>query len=842
MAVQYKDWKKILTPTTYTGDRNFSGSYDVPTWAVKTPPSISNPISLTPWVTPKVPVPSSTTPITPVNTNNTLGIKNYWTDTANLDKNKPTVPIMPIPGQTNTKAFNPNLFDETNYLGSGLTMQDFNNLPPDVITGIINEKVGDVNQQEAIRQQLDYINTNQRIEGYSKEQEANRLQQENLTNEIADIQSSQRLQAAAKQLWDFKQNMGFLGSWGRPVISQGSTDAMQWAITQAQTTFQQMKTIESNYSKLRGLQWESEAANYEENMARLADELKQNTDSVVLQTYLEYQRAEKNGYIDTPKKMFEFQQRMLNTIDTSVEWYNQVALKKLNSLNDLAKTYAINLNKQLEREQKIQDEFVKNSNTLDEKMSKARGYYVDWNWTPLKTTDGAAIEYKDDADKPVIDWSSGKVAYFNTDAAWNQVVEIKQLFKPELSQSEQLELLIKKEQLSKLQTDSGVDWKESGQTDVNGNVILYSPKNPSQQMTLDWWDPVTTTTTKWVPISDAIAAALEKCKTGAQCGKFVNDILEAAWVGRLISDSYTSKEKAIDKIWQAVSNDQIWAGSIFAYPVKGKDWKYTEYWHIGIVTGVNQDWTINIMDFNANNDEKKREVLNYNPDKVRKAGGAYSVPIISNETVETPTTKAPVDQVYQILTEAGQADWVAKKNAKTIAQSWKSLEQIKQEYPNKDDQYRIKDVTDNVSKVSASFDVSNNKMNAVMSVLRNPEASGKSIEVALKSFVSAIDNTAAMAWEVAQARDAWLSDIDAAQARLIKIGSGKVKDSIRQDIINTVDQFHKWIQWAYGDYYTVQQEALRSQYWDSRANKLDLYKRWTQPSTQSTWGISSDWK
>ena len=64
-------------------------------------------------------------------------------------------------------------------------------------------------------------------------------------------------------------------------------------------------------------------------------------------------------------------------------------------------------------------------------MSKAVGYYVDWNGSPLQTTDWKVIEYKDEADKPIIDWNTWKVAYFNTDANGNQVVEVKQLFTPE---------------------------------------------------------------------------------------------------------------------------------------------------------------------------------------------------------------------------------------------------------------------------------------------------------------------------------------------------------------------------------------------------------------------------
>ena len=70
-------------------------------------------------------------------------------------------------------------------------------------------------------------------------------------------------------------------------------------------------------------------------------------------------------------------------------------------------------------------------------------------------------------------------------------------------------------------------------------------------------------------------------------------------------------------------------------------------------------------------------------------------------------TSTDTNKIYQILTEAGQADWVAKNNAKTLASSGKTIEQIQQEYPNKDDQYRIRDVTDSVSKAYESFNKSN---------------------------------------------------------------------------------------------------------------------------------------
>lgn len=149
-------------------------------------------------------------------------------------------------------------------------------------------------------------------------------------------------------------------------------------------------------------------------------------------------------------------------------------------------------------------------------------------------------------------------------------------------------------------------------------------------------DPTNKNTGNGVPISDAIAEALEKCKNGAQCGKFVNDVLDGVGLGRLVGDSYESKEKAIGTIGEAYSIDQIGMGSIFSYPVNG-----SPNGHIGIVTGKNSDGTINIMDYNYKGDQQQRERLNVNPDEIFNKGGKISQPIVNNTTVaNTPAPKS----------------------------------------------------------------------------------------------------------------------------------------------------------------------------------------------------------
>lgn len=405
---------------------------------------------------------------------------------------------------------------------------------------------------------------------------------------------------------------------------------------------------------------------------------------------------------------------------------------------------------------------------------------------------------------------------------------------------------IKRAQLNKL-LNPEIDWKDSGEVDANGNPILYDPKNPTNTTVI----PVWSTDIWWLSWAD-LAKTLASWKidwkkffgvyaTGDPDGQQFASIYNKAaeqWLDAYMKSRQDRWSKiTVDMVNQAsiaTGVDPITIAAKMAQDswmgTQGKGARNNNPWNVGQFDSLDAKW-ITVKGYPtlaewvlavAENFRKRQDaLLSVAPQK---------------------KSSADVNKIYQILTEAGQADWVAKNNAKTLASSWKTIEQIQQEYPNKDDQYRIRDVTDSVSKAYESFNKSNTKLDSIMRILKDPNASGKSIEVALKSFVSAIDNTAAMAWEVAQARDAWLSDIDALQARLIKIGSWKVKDSIKKDIENTISQFHQWIQWAYDDYFDIQQWSLKTQYWDTRANKLNLYRRQWPNQSQVAWQISSDRK
>lgn len=218
-------------------------------------------------------------------------------------------------------------------------------------------------------------------------------------------------------------------------------------------------------------------------------------------------------------------------------------------------------------------------------------------------------------------------------------------------------------QSDKTVTIKNPDWSET--------IMQYNTQTGKYDIPVQpWWF-----TPNGTPINTAIQTAIQKNKTWAQCGKFVNDILQSMWLPRLIKDSYQSKEMAISQIGIATSYDDMWAWSIFAYPVK-----WSQNGHIGIITAVNDDWTIDIMDYNYKWDQQRRERQNVNPTEIINMWWRISKPIIRNDTVEQTNQtdqsnlQSPVQPSWKNRLPAGEASHIGEiKAAKTQADNLSSI-------------------------------------------------------------------------------------------------------------------------------------------------------------------------
>ena len=190
------------------------------------------------------------------------------------------------------------------------------------------------------------------------------------------------------------------------------------------------------------------------------------------------------------------------------------------------------------------------------------------------------------------------------------------------------DMVYKQAQIEKLRNDM----TQGNRTEWEWGV-LYDKNTWIRKQDVDY----TWSTSWWVQITSAIQKAIQSCTNWAQCGKFVNDVLQNAGKWRLIGDSYESKVNAVSKIWEARNFNEIGTGSIFTYPVK-----WSNYWHIGIITWVNSDWTINMLDYNYKGTEQQRERLNVNPSEILNLNGKISKPIIDSNTVPAPVNNKPL--------------------------------------------------------------------------------------------------------------------------------------------------------------------------------------------------------
>lgn len=93
-----------------------------------------------------------------------------------------------------------------------------------------------------------------------------------------------------------------------------------------------------------------------------------------------------------------------------------------------------------------------------------------------------------------------------------------------------------------------------------------------------------------------VQSIIDQCSKTAQCGSGVNDYLEKRGLGRLMGNTYSSKQKHINSSEPQIGGLAIWQ------PSGGQP----QYGHVGIVIGEKDDKVL-IHDWNWNDDEQQRE-------------------------------------------------------------------------------------------------------------------------------------------------------------------------------------------------------------------------------------------
>lgn len=707
----------VWTPTT---NQNFAGGASTITWGTSPntgiPSSITNPSSLKPWqqLTPPNTAVWSTTAWLSKPVGYEWAVKPIYTPwVSRIDSSgkdiagtvwplaKPAVPLATVPttpattwttptAQTWTVAptnwqltndqnqqvaqgLDSNILDDTNnFANLWISEADFNNLPPDVRIKALEEKAAGVQQSEAIRKMTESALINERQKQYAQTQEANRLEQESINANLAGVQASQRLKDASQNLSNLKQNIGFLGTWGRPVKSAASLDAMQNNISEAQTTFQIMKNTEDQFAKLRGLQSEWQAKQFEENMARLDDQLKQQTTSLFLKARMETDQAFKKWLLDSPKKQLEFHQKMLSMVDDSLEGINQAQLAQYWALIEAGKTYAEQIKTQTEREQKLADEQRAGARKTDMERSKALWILLDWNGDPILSSGGQEIPVP----KDLPPW----VTTIRDEEEWA-------IYIPKLNPDGSVGYDKIKVWTPKPKEENTGTWSVT--EDADGNKILFNnktgatkPFNPTTNNTptdgIDLSKPVTGKDASNLILSgntqqlanEMVEWKAYSCWTRSQCWEWYNDAVGTKnWTH--VWNTYADKTQFVDP---TITQGQPWMWVVF------NPWgDYAGNWHIGVLSSwpYEKNWVTGYDMISANYIGAKDKLSKqFVPEsKIVSTWGGFIPTKIVETPVEQPKKNAPVEDyaLYWLAKKLIETGWFEPKDVTALGYNLKTF-------------------------------------------------------------------------------------------------------------------------------------------------------------------------
>ena len=282
------------------------------------------------------------------------------------------------------------IFDKGNYLGMNITEDEFFTLPFEQQQALIDQAALDVNQKQWMQDQVNLAADLTHQKEYATELNDINTQISRLNKENADINSAQTVKNAQKDFDTLQHNLGFLGTGGRPVKSTASMNSMARQLVDAQALVNDIKRLEANKQTMMKLGMEFDSKQFEEQIFQINQKMKKEIDASILSAIQGFTSEQMRGYLDTPQKMFEAQNRYLNSVDNSVTGITNRTVQQLKARQDFYAKQAETNMKLLEEDRKTKEtmrqeqvqadiEFKKQANTVNEKLSAQTGYLTDGN-------------------------------------------------------------------------------------------------------------------------------------------------------------------------------------------------------------------------------------------------------------------------------------------------------------------------------------------------------------------------------------------------------------------------------------------------------------------------------
>jgi hypothetical protein len=524
---------------------------DIQTTWVNYSPDIeykNTPWDLAPWVWWATPL-KWTTPTWVVPTGTTATPTGTWTTTPE------TTPETPLPwAGTYTDAD----WNKVNILW-------YSDLPADVKTLIdwmtdAEKKQLDMIYGNDLNAKAEYVRQAKRNQEYLQSQRDLTINVKTLEWEILQIQASQRLRDAQKNIDTMIQNVWYLWQLWMPWVSATKIQATQKMIWDAQQKFAEMKTIEQKVAQIRELGLKMDTAAFEKQMADISDDLNVKVWKYIQSALNSFTAAELAWELDTIDWVQQFKRGLLEQLDANISGYTEWSMKQMQYVTEQYTKIADDAMERL-------TEYTKNSNTVNMDLSTARWVYTDGNGNPIydSTWSTIVMPVKPPLD-PIYDKESWKLIMFSTDKSWQIVANVKQVT-TEATMSQQ-----------------AVQWYASL---VNQWTIKLSdvPTNMQQAVVMamttpQWWwyewPAYTPATPDKLQLAFNQVASQWDWSIWWQCWAFVNDYLQDAWVWRLFIDPIDKKKKIKNS-----DTATVWSVAIMDSPTS------PQYWHVWIITAIN---------------------------------------------------------------------------------------------------------------------------------------------------------------------------------------------------------------------------------------------------------------
>lgn len=350
-----------------------------------------------------------------------------------------------------TAPISDDFYSPDNFMYTGMSKQQYDLLDESWKIQALQSWETFLKQRQWIQWQAEKFQEYTRQKEYLNQQNALKGQMTNIQEQNNKIQSEQQLRSSQQALNNLEQNLWFIWSGWKPAAFKQAMEAMKFQMFDAQRLHSELITMQENGQKLRDLGIEFDENQFNKQMQDMEYQMNDQVDKVVQQALQGFNSQMMLWQVDSPAKLNELTNKWLDSIDMDVTNVTNRQMWMITNMISQYKTLADEAKTRLAEDAKQKSEYQKWTNTVNEAMSKVKGYYVDGNGQAIVSTDGKPVQIPEKAPmEPVFkDWY---LITFSTDANGQIVANPQKVM--EASDMDKINLALKWEELKAKQLEN----------------------------------------------------------------------------------------------------------------------------------------------------------------------------------------------------------------------------------------------------------------------------------------------------------------------------------------------------------------------------------------------------